>query len=274
MLSTKTKIQIAKALYHLITTARKPFGLTSQGSFKRKGIIWELDLSQGIELAIYIHGAFEPDTLRFYSKIIQPGDVVIDIGANIGAHTLHFAKLVGPKGKVLAFEPTDYAFSKLKKNLSLNPHLQARVIAFQTLLESGENKKPTFLPSSWDLTENPEKQKHPVHLGTYNTLENASVSTLDSILKTLEIPKVQFLKMDVDGYELEVLKGAQQSLKTHFPNIVMEISPHVYQEHGYNLQTLLKELQGYDILDFHQKNARLDKIPQGGSINVYLKRKT
>ena len=90
-----------------------------QAEFKRGGLRWMLDLDEGIDFSIFLLGSFEPDAVRCFEKRIKPGDVVLDICANIGAHTLRLARLVGSSGRVLAFEPTIYAYAKLRSNLEL-----------------------------------------------------------------------------------------------------------------------------------------------------------
>ena len=80
----------------------------------RQGLTWQLDLREGIDLSIYLLGRFEPSTVRCYTRLVNPGDVVLDVGANIGAHTLPLARLVGEAGRVIAFELTRYAFLKLQ----------------------------------------------------------------------------------------------------------------------------------------------------------------
>ena len=76
-------------------------------------------------------GAFEKRTVAAYSRLVRPGMTVIDIGANIGAHTLPLAKLVGPTGRVIAVEPTIWAVERLRANLDLNPPLRAIVDVHQ-----------------------------------------------------------------------------------------------------------------------------------------------
>jgi FkbM family methyltransferase len=271
MFSTKTKIKIAKILFIIVSSIRRTFRLKNTGVFRRRGLNWDLDLSQGIDFAIFLQGSFEPETVRFYSKIIKPGDIVIDIGANIGAHTLHFAQLVGPMGRVIAFEPTDYAFSKLQRNLELNPVLRNRVLAMQVLLDSGEGIKPESIPSSWELLGKSTNRKHTVHLGTYNSVDSATTRTLDSVLSELAISRVQFIKLDVDGYELSVLKGAKNALE-NATQIIMEICPYIYQEHGYTLSDILDLLNQYKMYDFKNRKVMLENIPEKGGVNVYLKK--
>ena len=66
-------------------------------------------------MARVARGQYEPENLRAYRRVVQPGFVVLDIGANIGSHTLPLAQMVGPSGRVYSFEPTDYAFGKQRR---------------------------------------------------------------------------------------------------------------------------------------------------------------
>ncbi len=128
IIPTKRKILIAKILSGLILSVRKLFGLDGETEVKRQRICWRLDLHEGIDLAIYL-GVYERETLSAWKGLVAPGSVVLDIGANIGAHTLPLASLVGCDGKVIAFEPTAYAFEKLCANIALNPALGNRIEA-------------------------------------------------------------------------------------------------------------------------------------------------
>ena len=114
-------------------------------------------------------------------KLVSPGSLVLDIGANIGAHTLHLSKLVGPSGRVMAFEPTDFAFRKLRRNLELNPVLASRVEAYHCFLTAADGADvPDAIYSSWPLAI--EAGLHPKHLGREMQTEAAQARSLDSIL--------------------------------------------------------------------------------------------
>src|SRR5207302_10135517 len=84
-----------------------------------EGMTFELDLSEMIDIGLYLQ-QYERDVVTVMEHFCHPGWCVLDIGANIGAHTLRFAKRVGPMGKVYAFEPTDYAYCKLVHYVYLN----------------------------------------------------------------------------------------------------------------------------------------------------------
>ena len=256
-------------------------GLKNKTHFKRGGIIWNLDLAQGIDFAIFLQGGFEPETIKTYKKHVVPGSVVLDIGANIGAHTLPLASMVGNRGKVIAFEPTDYAFGKLKKNLSLNGALASRVKAIQVLLVGTLSEEiPQAIPSSWPLekTLDDERLKHPVHGGRFNSLKGALPIRLDDWFEKNPVDRIDFIKMDVDGYEIGVLEGATQTLAKRRPVIIMEFAPYIFEERGRKFSELVVLLRGhnYSCSTFNGTKLPLDEsleytIGHGCSINVILK---
>src|ERR1700680_1562623 len=133
-MKTTHKIAAARAIYHAIHAGRTLLGRTDREIVVRDGVTYDVDLSQGIDFAIYLGNIYERQTRAALRRLVSPSSLVLDIGANIGAHTLHLAQLVGPTGRVIAFEPTDYAYRKLTRNLELNPQLEARVTACHCFL--------------------------------------------------------------------------------------------------------------------------------------------
>ena len=174
---------------------------------------------------IHLRSAFgwDASTLEevFYKDIyeeeyrIKPGDVVLDVGAHIGCFTLKAAKEVGPSGKVVSFEPSSENFKLLSLNVSSNNDSNAKLFKVAVGSEPGAAKR---------------------HLGnrkgTNSLLSDASIDqvgieevpirTLDSVAEELKLSKVSFLKIDVEGFELEVLKGARNILSSSHPSIAME----------------------------------------------------
>jgi len=235
---TASKIAIARALHRLVRSGRAIAGRSGKGIFTRRGIAYELDLSEGIDLAIYFGGMFELRTAIALGRLVEPSSLVLDIGANIGAHTLPLADLVGPQGRVMAFEPTDFAFRKLKRNLDLNPRLASRVETFHCFLtDKDESGVPAAVYSSWPL--GGQSGLHAKHLGREMQTEQAQARSLDSVLSGHAGRRVQLVKLDVDGYECDVLRGATSMVREMRPIFVMELSPYVLEERGASLDELL-----------------------------------
>jgi FkbM family methyltransferase len=276
--NTRQKIVIAGLISGIVRTIRSVLGKGDVGIFRRGEIAWELDLREGIDFAIYLQGGFEPETLREYRRLVRAGSVVLDIGANIGSHTLPLAQLVGPSGRVYSFEPTDYAFGKQRRNLSLNPELSKRVCAFQAMLVGhGVAQKPETIPSSWPLDRRARMDLHPTHFGRYNPLEGAELLRLDDWTAREQPPRIDFLKMDVDGYEIDVIEGAGETLSRYKPVMMMEFAPYIFPERGRSFEELLDALSGlrYRARTIDGTALALEPsleaaIPREGSMNVIL----
>src|SRR5215510_443425 len=112
MLSTRNKIEIARFLNLTIVGTRSLVGLPSQVIVRRHNVNWILNLNEGIDFALYL-GLYQRLPRRV-TQWVTPGAFVLDVGANIGSHSLPLARAVGSGGCVVAIEPTDYGFSCLK----------------------------------------------------------------------------------------------------------------------------------------------------------------
>jgi FkbM family methyltransferase len=277
MLSTKTKIRTAAVLAQAVRITRRIGGSTSDlVEVKRGGLRWRLDLNEGIDLSIYLLGAFERSTVVMYGRFVRPGAVVLDIGANIGAHTLHLARLVGDGGRVYAFEPTIYAFEKLKRNLALNPNIASRVTAEQIMLtDRPDAKVEAEIYSSWPLSGG--GGLHAKHLGRPEATTGSRAERLDDYLEKAEVQRLDFIKLDVDGFECHVLGGGLASLKRFQPIILMEFTSYLLQERGRSSDELLSILRqaGYRLYRLDGKTALPQEpaglhmlVPEGSSLNV------
>jgi FkbM family methyltransferase len=256
MLTTKRKIALARVLSFAIVGARALAGRSSRVIARRRDVNWELELNEGIDLAIYL-GLYQRIPARA-ARWITPGALVFDIGANIGAHTLPFARALGPDGIVVAVEPTDYAFSRLRANAALNPDLLPRLTLLQAALTAQSNgpgpKEHARFYARWPL-KGGGTDRHRKHLGELETAKGARFLTLDALVQEMRAKHrnrpIAFVKLDVDGHELDVLRGATQLLTAQKPPILIEIGPHVQDEvpqrfeqlirilerHGYRLET-------------------------------------
>jgi FkbM family methyltransferase len=276
ILTTKKKIALAGIAYRAVAMGRAIVGKKDRVTVRRSGFRWDLDLHEGIDFSIYLLGAFERSTERALHKLVRPGDIVFDIGSNLGAHTLGLAQSVGPTGAVFAFEPADYAFAKLKRNLSLNPQLEARTHAHQILLAArNDAPRQAELYASWPLTKC--GSVHPKHQGRLVTTSQASVDTLDSFVAREGIDRLNVIKIDVDGFEYPVLMGGLRALAKFRPILVMEMSPYVHTEQSQSFEALVALLRKYEYSlqdagtwrPLPLRSEQLEAlIPDGAGINV------
>lgn len=249
MLSTKTKLRLGRLLNQAVGQGRRLAGLGSSARVKRLGIEWQLNLDEGIDFAIYL-GVYQRVPARVRERWIKPGALVVDIGANIGAFSLPIAHAVGEAGRVVAVEPTDYAFGRLVANAGLNAALAQRLIPVQAGLTDGsaQQGEPTFF-SRWPL-DGETAARHPRHGGQAEPASKASLLTLDALLDGLrrsgriEGP-VAFIKLDVDGHELAVLKGGRGVFTGDRPGLLIEIAPYVQDEVPGRFEALLATLSDY-----------------------------
>jgi FkbM family methyltransferase len=276
VLSTKAKVVLARIAYRGIACARGVVGLGHDVVVQRGGVNWKLDLREGIDLAIFLLGAFERATVVACRRHLRPGDIALDIGANIGSHTLLLAQSVGPSGRVFAFEPTTFAYGKLLANIAMNPDLAPRIMAEQIMLvDSGARRLEPQLYSSWPLTS--QADLHPQHLGRLMSTLGARVVSLDEYLGSARVPSLALIKLDVDGHECSVLRGAADTIARFRPRIVMEIAPYVLREVGHELGDLVEIVTSlrYELRDQTTGTSLpMDAdclralIPDGAGINV------
>ena len=256
--------------------ARRMFGLNHETVVSRDGIAWHLDLREGIDLAIYLLSVYDRVTVKAYRRILREGDVVLDIGANFGAHTLHMARAIGSTGRVYAFEPTDYAYAKLCKNIEHNPDLVSRIMTAQILLDDGlTHIKPPSVYASWPLGHT--TGAHPAHGGCHKGTECATIVSLDSFVASAGLERLDFIKMDVDGNECRVLRGAKDTLAKHKPRMVLELAPYGLGQGSDSLESFLGQLDhvGYTLNDLRDlrpipsDTAYIRRlVPDGAGINV------
>jgi FkbM family methyltransferase len=280
ILSTKSKIFIASVISRPLVFFFEKILRHKKVKAKRRGIFWELDLTEGIDFSIFIFGLFEKETSKAIRRLVNSDSIVIDIGANIGAHTLPISRLIGEKGKIYAIEPTDYAYNKLKRNLLINKNLVKKVQADQIVLINSESKSEIHnLYSSWPLTRKSDNQKHSVHQGVLKTISGAKKTTLDNYVFKNKITSIDLIKLDVDGNELEVLGGSKNVLEKIKPTIIMELAPEQYNDKNDFMKAMsILVSAGYRFYSLDEKfqypSEPLDIIsyvPTNGSINVVAK---
>ena len=168
---------------------------------------------------IFIHHQWEEEVAQVLADHLHQGAVFVDVGANIGAFTIPLAKKVTDTGKVVSFEPLPKLIHQVEKSLARNELSNVSLI----------NKACGAEVGTQDLYVQAE------NIGGSSLIKKTAggekisltVTTLDKELAALE--KIDLIKIDVEGYELEVLQGAECTLRKHHPALVIEFSPSLYQ---------------------------------------------
>jgi len=157
-----------------------------------------LDADDSMRLST--RGYYEPFITEIVKKNIKKGDVVLDIGAHIGYYTLLFARLVGEKGKVYAFEPDPENFALLKKNVEVNGYRNVVL----------EQKAVSDNPGTLKLHLGGRSAHHSIYKNMYSCNRSVNVKSvrLDDYIDT-----VNFIKIDVEGAEYSAFKGMQSILR-------------------------------------------------------------
>ncbi len=249
--TTKMKIILAKILYRLIMLFLK----NSKREIVRKGIKYQADLTEGIDLSLFLFGGFQKHITenKFFS--LPENAIVFDVGANFGIMTLQFAK-VAKKGHVYAFEPTHYAYKRLLRNLAINPDLACRITSIQSFVSGRSQKNPKIKAfSSWKVDGSKGKGIHPVHLGASKSAERIEAIRLDDFCKNNKINRVDFIKTDTDGHEHEVLKGAEKTIAKNRPVVIFEIGDYFLKEKNIDFSYFLHYFDKYNYSLFDTESS-------------------
>jgi FkbM family methyltransferase len=183
-------------------------------------------LDPGDSLDLSINGVYGELDTKIIREEIHEGDIVIDVGANIGYYTLIFAQLVGSSGKVFAFEPESKNFEILKKNIEINNY--PNIVAEQKIVSDKSGIVKLFIAEHGIVGHRINQQK-----SSQKFIEVESI-ILDNYIKKLNLDnKINFIKIDVEGSEPKVLEGAKEIMqKSNQLKIFTEFNREAVEEYG------------------------------------------
>ena len=207
----------------------------------REGTIFRIDLSEKMHKYLFIRGTYEPGLSRFFRMNIRPDDVVFDVGANFGWFSVLFLKLLDKRGSLHSFEPVPPIYEELKQNIALN---KGKIEPKLNNFALGAKKTRTEINVFKNL---PHGHASLSDLGredasTYDT----EIITLDHYIEKYKIRKVDVIKIDVEGAEFNVLRGAEKLLKNNPPRIItMEVNYRTSRFFGYSPLDMLEYLRSF-----------------------------
>jgi FkbM family methyltransferase len=201
-----------------------------------------------IEWTILSAGTYENEINKLIRISLKPGDNCLDVGANIGLQSIRMSQCVGSMGKVYAFEPLNHLQEKLKKNIGLNR--ADNVTVFPIALSDMETE------TEFSIDEKAWNQ------GTFNLnngpgLHNQSVSVkiADNIPEVMELPHISLIKIDVEGFEFQVLRGLKNILQQHRPRIIFEYDSNYWLKNGHDIKACYQFLES-----FHYKIYQISSV--------------
>lgn len=187
-------------------------------------------------------GSYEHEAQQIFASLIKPGGVVFDVGANVGFYTLLASELVGPNGRVYAFEPLPDNLKYLQRHLEINHITNAAVI-------------PAAVSESCGTGSFEEGPSRPASRLSKRGRLRVDVVALDALVSRGELPAPDFMKMDIEGGEALALSGARTILEMNHPTVFLST-------HGHDLQVECSQLlhaHGYTLRDV---TPRGDPFPQ------------
>lgn len=225
----------------ILTTPTRPMLIKTLHGFKMK-----IDpvMDNGVEKSIYYTGTYEAGTLHVFDYLLQPGDVFFDIGSNIGLMAIYASKKVGAQGAVHSFEPEPDTFKILQQNCAINHISNIRL----NNLALGAQEMDGFIYPNMDINRGASS------LVRKDDSEGKKVSiiTLDQYLKQQQVGNIKLMKIDIEGYELEMLKGASALLQSSAaPIICIEYSNEVmHTGEVADVYDFIKNINQYRIFKF------------------------
>jgi FkbM family methyltransferase len=168
-----------------------------------------------------VYGEYSEGEIQLFRQIIKPGHMVIDVGANIGAHTVFLAQQVGLEGSVLAVEPQRIAFQTLCANVAINSIPNVQCVKLAVGARAGVVRVPL-------LDYRIENNFGALNLESQELGETVPIIALDD----LNLPKCDFIKIDVEGMEEQVVAGAVGTIARLRPILYVENDNGAPSEHG------------------------------------------
>jgi FkbM family methyltransferase len=198
-----------------------------------------------IDQTIISSGNWEHQTTQLVKRLIKKNDFVIDVGANFGYYATLFAKLVGPEGNVIAFEPTNNYFKLLNENISLNNFKNIEIV------KMGLSNIRQDLEISIDDSSATIHQPFKIYVKSKETI---SLITLDDFVSDRGLSNIDFIKIDVDGHDPFVLEGAIKTIQKFNPIVIMEVSHLHYVEAGITAWDFYEKLQRWGFIIYYESD--------------------
>jgi FkbM family methyltransferase len=216
-----------------------------------------LNLGEFIEYWIFVDGAYEKEWILQASQLIKDKSF-IDIGANIGIYSLSLYKTAK---EVYAVEPERNNFERLNKIIKQNAIMN--ITSLKLALYSTDNHRVNLYTSSKDAG------WHSLSINYENKSQQVNTITLDTLISKQKIKNIGLIKIDVEGAEYEVLKGANKTLTRIHPPVIIEFNRPRALLGNHSIEQLYKEFKKYNYAGFILKKKQLEKMTEKSLTKIY-----
>jgi FkbM family methyltransferase len=232
--------------------------LVSHGNIRVKKVRFGLMLYNvhdiGCGLAFDNYGEFSYEEAKAFAQLVKEGMTVLDVGANIGSHTVFFSQAVGANGAVIAFEPQRVLYQMLVANLALNEINNVRPLQAAAGAEAGNAFVP---PIDYTTTGSP---------GACSLSTEGGDPVIVMPIDSLALPQCHFMKIDVEGWEQDVLIGAAATIAKCRPVLYVE------NDRRDKSESLIRYLAGLDyLLYWHVTPLYCAENFYGNPVDIYPK---
>lgn len=204
----------------------------------------ELAIEDWIQENLFFLGEYENAEFTFLSATLKQGDVVIDIGANIGLYSLFAASKIGAQGKVISFEPFQKNYQALCKNVSLNATNNVELVNLAVAESESE------IDLYYD-TRQANLGMVSSYLSEHNQHQKVQTISIDKYLQQHPLPKIDFIKMDIEGNEFPALKGMRNTLIQFHPILMIEMDKDIVKSTPYTDSDIILFLQELGYTKYH-----------------------
>jgi len=205
-----------------------------------EGLELETRLGTDLSRCLLLGGNYEPNEFAWLGSVLARGMTVLDVGANEGLYALFAARRVGPAGHVVAIEPSGREFQILQENLALNGLVNVTAVRAAASDREGPTRlriaeaehagQSSLGPFAYPIAQAGE--------------ETVPLRRIDELAETLGLDRVQLMKVDVEGAEVAVLRGARDLLARDRPALLLEVVEAALQGQGSSRAELARLLEG------------------------------
>ncbi len=229
----------------------------------QKGVYLYVNAQDHIQSSIFWYGFYEKEVIQLWQSLIGPDSIVVDIGANVGYYTV-IAAHKATKGRVFSFEPFPKLYRQLQQNISAARLQNVTALPFAAGLQHGQ--QPFFVsgPDNTGMSGLTPAENYS------GVTETVTVVSLDEWAAGIQLPAIDFIKMDIEGAEAMALQSMKEIMHKYRPVLFVEVRAHLLKSFGQTVEGIYhllaaRQYTPYEVLP----GSRLRKIsgcPEGDSI--------